>query len=235
MQIIIWTTLNASGWNLELEADKSWLNDRIDLINEYTLCSIDNQTDQDFLYFLEIREDTFEYVKDRIKVKKDICFIKKPPCYKKPIKWDRQPQDIKKYVKDEIFYDVRLNSDDMYHKDFVKKLKKVKIEKNTEVIIPQQGYYWYLQEDIVIQRKRKFPPFYALIYNTKNYLNGFRYVLPKGHPSLKLLNYKTIQSPSWCWIVHHINNKIIRGKKYPDPKKYKIVDKSVLKDFTWKD
>ena len=234
--VIIWTPLNTSGWNHELESNTDWLDKRISILNKYTIPSLSNQSDKDFLYFIEVREDTIDYIKPRLNIGEiNVKFISREKCNNwgtpEHTTWSRSIESIKQYVNTDIFFDVRLNSDDAYHYKFISTLKSIKLKKDTEVIIPRVGYYWYMKDNVVVKRKHKSPPFYALIYNTKKYLNGFKYFLPGGHLSVSTLKHISINNPMWCWLVHDSNQKVIRKGSYPDYNKFERVNNSVLKDF----
>ena len=236
MKVVIWSPLNTSGYNTDLEKDKKWLDRRCEILNQYVIPSLDMQTDKDFYWFLEVREDTADMIipqLDFMNVPVIVC--KRPVVHNwksgKGVAWERQEADIKKHIKDKTFYDVRLNSDDLYRKDFVKRLKSIGTKPDTQAIIPKYGYLWYLSHDVVVERDHGSPPFHAFIYNTKEYLKGFRYRTRNGHVGVKNLRHITMKDRMWCWIVHDVNQKIIRKGGYPKHTKYKMSSKDVLKDF----
>jgi hypothetical protein len=237
-KIIVWTALNTSGFNIEREKDINWLNKRIFLMNQYVIPCMENQTDQKFLWFIEIREDTFDFVKEHLKIKNNNFKL-----IKRPINIDetcmafiRQKENIKKYVDTEYFYDVRLNSDDLYKNNFIEILNNLKISKDIQAILPQYGYMWYLQNNKLCLRKQKSPPFTTLIYNTKEFLEGFFYYMPRGHEEIiRNLKCYLLENPLWCIIIHDTNNKIYRLGKYTSYKKFQEVELELLKDFIpWK-
>ncbi len=236
MDIIIWSPLNTSGYNIDLEKDKKWIDRRCEILNQFVIPSLEYQTDQDFMWFLEIREDTYDMIIPQLNLNKvPVKIITRPIVYNWKTgagdAWERQNEDIKKFVNKKTFYDIRLNSDDMYRKDFVEKIKKVKVKKDTQAIIPIKGYQWYLNKNIVVEKDLDSPPFYAFIYNTKDYLNGVRYKTRKGHVGVKRLRNVKMDERLWCWIVHDVNQKIIRKGGYPSYKKYKQTSNEVLNDF----
>ena len=243
MQVIIWTPLNTSGWNLELEENHAWLQRRAELLNNYVIPSLRMQIDKDYLWFLEIREDT-EFFVDWLDLSGvPVRVIYRPKLTReennKGVAWSRRIEDIKKYVTSDYFYDVRLNSDDLYHCKYVSLLKKTNISQDTQAVYSKQGYFWWVQKgdgtdsplNIVTEFKQQAPALYSLVYNTQKYLDGFVYVMPGGHDYL--LKMKSIYMPGrqWMRIVHDTNQKIIRVGQYPSHKKYKQVSLEVLNDF----
>lgn len=236
MKVVIWSPLNTSGFNTDLEKNKDWLNRRIEILNKYVIPSLNYQVDKDFLWFLEVREDTTDIIVPKLDfLDVPVVICERPVVHDwklgKGLAWERQTKDIKKHITDKVFYDVRLNSDDLYRKDFVRDLKKIKTKKGTQAIIPRNGYLWYVAPDVVVQRNHYSPPFHAFIYNTQKYLDGLRYKTRKGHVGVRKLNHVVMPDRYWCWLVHDVNQKIIRKGGYPSYNKYPIVEHEVLNDF----
>ena len=234
MDTVIWTPLNSSGWNEELETNVGWIDKRIELMNNLVIPSVSKQTDKNFVWFIEVREDTVDYISSRLKLQNSNgVIIKRPPGLGPKKAWVRQPEDIEKYVKTKNYYEIRLNSDDLLHNNYLNEIKNININ-NTEVIIPNKGYYWYKQENIVVELDHRSPPFYALIYNKKKFLDGFRYVLKGGHMGAIKLKHKIVDKRIWCWIIHDTNNKIIRkgvDNAYASYDNFTRVDNTILQNF----
>ncbi|MCF7910862.1 hypothetical protein K9L16_04275 [Candidatus Pacearchaeota archaeon] len=233
IKVLVWTPLNTSGFDHNLEIDKDWINTRINLMNKYVIPSMNNQTDKNFLWFIEIREDTIDLIAPKLKLNNNNFKIISRPINKDETckAFIRQKKDIDKYIGTRKFYDVRLNSDDMYINTFIETLKSVKIDKKTQAIIPRKGFMWYILDNIVVKRVQESPPFSTLIYNTEDFLDGFYYYMPTGHCEVKLLSHKIIKDPMWCVIVHDKNNKIYRLGKYTSHKKFIQASLETLKDF----
>jgi hypothetical protein len=111
------------------------------------------------------------------------------------------------------FIEVRLNSDDLYHRDFIKTLQTMLIKDTTQVILPRNGFYWHLKGNRLFKTTHVSPPFYAMIYDTAEWLAGYRHRLPGGHRAAKNLLNQDMPGRQWVWIVHDINNKIVRKGK----------------------
>ncbi len=244
MQVIIWTPLNTSGYNTELEQDPVWLKRRADLLNKYVIPSLRMQTDKDFLWFLEIREDTDSFVNQLDLSGVPVVVVYRPKLTReqhvKGVAWNRRVEDVKRFVTSDRFFDVRLNSDDLYHKDHVKLLRQSIAGKDIpQAVFGTAGYFWWLQKgdgtnasvNVVTEFAQKAPALYSLVYDTEQYLHGFSYNMPGGHDYLIKMPSVVIPGRQWVRIVHDVNQKIIRVGKYPSYKKYKQVSNEVLNDF----
>jgi len=232
MDIILWTPVNSSSWNLELESDKTWLDHRVELMNNYVIPSVRNQTEKNFKWFIEIREDTVDYLAPKLNIEgSNGIIIPRKKNMGRKYAWMRNSDDIKEHVSSKKFYDIRLNSDDMLRYDFMEKMRNVKVDKKLQAIIPKFGYFWYRGDDVVTLKNHSSPPFSALIYNTQKFIDGFRYEPKDGHMGIKSFNHTTIEERVWCWIIHEKNQKILRKGGYPPSSRYTSVNKSILKEF----
>ena len=231
MKTIIWTKLNTTSFKYELETDYRWLNERIKIMNEITIPSIRAQTDKNFLWVIEVREETFDHVKERLEVFEQMYLMKtKTKKLDDGSRATQKEEIVREYVDDDILYMVRLNSDDMYRKTFIEDLHSLDTAGAEAVIIPK-GYFWYMKEKVVVKLEKPSPPFYVLVYDKQKYLEGFRYSIPGGHRKVKNLKHIKMPGRQWVWVIHDINNKILRIGKYPSYKKYKKSDILVLKEF----
>ncbi len=234
MDFMIWTPLNSSGWNPKLEVDKKWMDSRIELMNNWTIPSIRNQSDKNYIWSIEVREDTIDYMTKNLNLKHvNAVITPRKPKIKRKDAWIRSPETINRLIKTDNYYEARLNSDDMLHHDYIKRIRSVKCNEDTEVIIPTKGYYYYVNEEIITEKSHSSPPFHALIYNKHAYLNGFRYTLKDGHMGAKLLKCIFLHDRLWCWLIHDSNQKKLRKGKnaYPDWSRYKRVSIDKLKEF----
>lgn len=216
MMIIIQTPLNTMGFSQERENDKKWLKNRIDIMMHFTIPSLINQSDQGFLHLIKCRGPV-DYIKecaDTYGELPDNIQLVTTDHYKK----------ILLGITDKRFYNVRLNSDDLYHRDFVKSLRECPVKENTQAVIAQNGYYYRMEEGFIEKKTFRSPPFYAIIYNTKEYKEGLRHRPKGGHCGVINLKHVLLPGRQWLYIVHPQCNKLLRGAEFP-----KIVKKNIIK------
>ena len=221
-KIIVWTPINTSGHFPQLENDPKWMARRCEIMNQYVIPSMRAQTCQDFEWWIEVRKDTVNYIEKRLNLTGVPAIILPRPIVKdhengKNTAWEREPDHVRERVSEASFIEVRLNSDDLYHQDFIKTLQTMMIKDTTQVILPRAGFYWHLKGNRLYKTTHSSPPFYALIYDTAEWLAGYRHRLPGGHRAAKNLVNQDMPGRQWVWIIHEVNNKIVRkGKRAYD-------------------
>jgi hypothetical protein len=238
-KIIVWTPINTSGHFPKLENDPKWLARRCEIMNQYVIPSMRAQTCNDFEWWIEVREDTVEFVIRRLNIAGLPAVILPRPIVTdhangKNVAWDRLPEHVRARVSDPEFIEVRLNSDDMYHQGFIGYLQSMDIKPDTQCILPRQGYYWYLKENQLCKTTHMSPPFYALIYNTEAWLKGYRHRMKGGHRAARKLRNQDMPGRQWVWIVHEVNNKIVRkgvNNAYKPPNTFRQASLDRLKGF----
>jgi len=221
-QIVIITPLNTMGFSYQREIDEEWLLARLDIMKRYTARSLSVQTDMNFDWHILVREETQNFIRQNFDCnivyhivtpeESDELINKVSDCY------------------DDLLL-TRLNSDDCYHKDFIKTVMEFDYTEEKEALIFQNGYMWYQDEDMIVERKFPSPPFYAFIYKTKEYREGKRYDVAGHNHIRKELNTHALREYLWLWLVHERCNKILRGSSYPDPEEFTKVNKMILQGF----
>jgi hypothetical protein len=220
-----------------MEDNKKWMTRRCEIMNRYTIPSMRAQNCEEYEWWIEVREDTIDYITPKLKLDGVPAVILPRRIVTDHSKgansaWERDPAHVADRIKDDKFIEVRLNSDDMYHKNFIQTLQNMDIKPDTAVILPRAGLYWHLAENKLYKTSHTSPPFYALIYNTDEWLGGFRHPLPGGHRAARKLPNQDMPGRQWVWIIHDINNKIIRkGKDAYQGHRGKPARLSRLKDF----
>jgi hypothetical protein len=236
-KIVVWTPLNTSGHFPKLEADPEWMTRRIELMNLYTIPSMRAQTCQDFDWWIEVREDTRDWVAPQLKLAGVPARILSRPIVTdhangKNVAWDRLEKHVEEWIKAPEFWEVRLNSDDLYRRTFIETLQRMEVHPETKCILPTGGYYWFLRERKLYKTKHTSPPFYGLIYETARWLAGHRHPLLGGHRAAQKLRHQDMIGRQWVWLVHDVNNKIKRkGAGAYDRCKGNPTDLSRLKEF----
>ena len=221
-KIYITTPLNTMGFSYAREVDQSWLLRRLEIMKKYTANSLEIQTNSNFDWHIIVRKETKSFIKQNFDCKIPYDIV------------TPEESDELIYKTADLYDDlllIRLNSDDCYHKDFIKTVLAFDYTEEKEALVFQMGYMWYQDEDIVVKRYFPSPPFYAFIYKAKEYAEGKRYDVA-GHNHVRIdLKTHALRENLWLWLVHENCNKILRGSSYPDPKEFTQVKKKVLKGF----
>jgi hypothetical protein len=237
-KIVVWTPINTSGHFPKLEADPKWMNRRAEIMNRYTIPSMRAQTSKDFDWWIEVREDTADHFAHMLDLEGVPARILRRPAVTdhkagKNAAWERLEKHVEEWIKEPEFWEVRLNSDDLYRRTFIETLQKMEVRPGTQCILPRVGYYWFLKEGRLYKTKHVSPPFYTLIYETARWLAGQRHPLPGGHRAARKLRNMDLVGRQWVWTVHEVNNKIVRkgAGAYDGHKLGKATDLSRLKEF----
>lgn len=177
---------------------KEWIDYRMDIFMKYTCKSLINQTNQNFTTVVTYDKSSESLILDAInkydKLPENIIFT-------------AQGQSIVNHlIKDyDFFYQVRLDSDDMYHPTFIQQLLDYNPKKETQVLINQGGYVYDSENDRLAKWYYESPPFYTLIYNVDEYLNDkLRYKF-EGHASAINLKYEVLENGNYTVILHGKN------------------------------
>lgn len=147
------------GKNQELVKTKEWIASRINIFQNSTLISLKNQINQDFSAIYVYADHTEEFIFEELgkypPLPKNIKFVKKSEYM------NELQREIVGY--DELFLS-RLDSDDMYIKNFTEILRNYNLQENTEALLNQYGYiYDSVNGQIADYYHRRFT-FYTFIY-----------------------------------------------------------------------
>lgn len=169
-----------------------WLKYRIKLFKKYTLISLVNQTNHDFLHWISFRpeEENNPQVKQLFKI---LCglgyncvftFNGQPYWDDKKDNSDLQErfkkdlERLKPSIKGEYVYFTVIDSDDCFRSDVIELIQKVKPQKKKAIVF-KQGYCLYSSKDSLYEwNPPDTPPFYTVIYPKDVFLNPenkFRY------------------------------------------------------------
>lgn len=192
----------------QLRFDTEWVEGRMDIFMNYTLKSLKAQTNQDFTAVYAIEDSTEDLVNDTLKkyepLPSNIMFVKKSDYL-----------DTLDKLSDgyHVLYLTRLDSDDMYCKDFIDILHKFPVKTNTQELICQDGYMY----DSVGNRLADFHhncfTFYTFIY--KKYkefqkydsfpLTPMQLLIDFSHFSTMNYNYESIPGRNFIYHIHGKN------------------------------
>lgn len=127
---------------------------------------------------------------------------------------------------------VRLDCDDMYHKNFIQKLHDYTPKKSAKALINQNGYIYDSIKKGIIKTYRKSPPFYTLIYKVDDYINGKRYNMPGGHTYAIKLSHEILAGRNYVIVIHSKNtSKNTSGSYRKSNHKNRITNKNKVKQI----
>ncbi|WML35815.1 glycosyltransferase [Clostridium sp. OS1-26] len=199
-KIIIVSRFNNVPSKSKIALTKKWIDTRMDIFMNYTLHSFKAQTNQDFTSYLLYNKTTEDLVQN------SISRYKKLPENVKFVSSNLYSVKLKEEIKDfEYVYLVRIDCDDMYHISYVQQLADFEPKSETKAIINQKGYLYDSVGKRLADYFSKSPPFYTLIYKSKEYINGLRYTLPGGHPGAIQLPHEIIDKRNFVYHVHSTN------------------------------
>ena len=194
--VIVWSKLKAE--TISENKREEWIKHRIKVFMNYTCESFKNQTNQDFYYFINYDEYAKPYVIDELK--------KYPRLPNNIVFTEHYYVDIEKltpFYKN--LYFVRIDSDDIYQKNFIQKLKDYKPKNETKAIVAINGYiYDIFTDELARWFYKSSSPFYTLIYDSFDFSNGYRHNI-HGDLSVFKLYYEILYGDNFVVIAHHKN------------------------------
>ncbi len=194
--IIIWSKIKANDFKSDEEAEK-WIKHRIKVFINYTAKSFKNQTNQNFYYFINYDEKARDYIFKELE--------NYPSLPSNIIFTDRYHEKIKEIIPNyKTLYFVRIDSDDMYEKNFIQKLTDYKNKEDTQALICQSGYIYDTSNNMLAKWFYKSPPFFTLVYHTADFFGGIRHDV-HGHSSVINLSHEIIEGDNFVVIVHGEN------------------------------
>lgn len=205
-KIIIQISLNTrskggeSTSRFDKELNKTWIENRLRIFRQYTLQSLKAQTNQDFLVLINCHDETLNIINEFLNG------FEKLPENIKIVGTTKFKEEVKNAITGfKYLYLVRLDSDDMYHKDFVNLISNYNNLIGTEALMNKNGYVYNHNTKELAKWEFFSPPFYTLIYDVDNYLKGQRYYLERGHCGIRLLKYEILPGENYMIIVHKDN------------------------------
>lgn len=179
---------------------EEWLTNRMDIFMKFTAKSLMKQTVQNF-YALYVYEDSTEAIIQSLLSKyaplpDNIMFIKKSQ-YNHFIDMLSTGYDM--------LYLTRLDSDDMYHEDFVNRLLNLKISNETQAIFCKDGYIYDSIKNKLAEYSHLSFTFYTFIYRL--YKEKVRYDSLPITPFDLLVNF-------FHFSVLDYNNVVLPGRNF---------------------
>lgn len=253
---IIQTQITGKQGTRSLDKQKEWLETRIKIFKNYTIKSLLNQSEQNYLHWISFRPEE----KDDPSVKDLEAFLKsfnynfvftffgfqyphpkfQTEEFKKtiPERLANSLLEVKQfYNKEKAVYLTVIDSDDLYHKDAFKEIQS-HIFRTKGALYFQTGYVYDLNsKKLADWNPKTCPPFFTILYSAEVFFDAKQHLIyrPGYLPHMKIpVVFKAIKlsDRKYMYGVHGLNDTTTwgheyRGKEYLDDKdKHKI-----LKDF----
>lgn len=208
---------------------KEWIDYRIDIFMKYTAFSLINQTNQDFKCVVRYSKKTENLIFDALsrypKLPENIVFTDDGD------KYIQETIDGYKYI-----YHIRIDSDNMFNKDYIENLHKFDYYEGLECILCQNGYIYDTGSDRLATMFHGSPSFYALVYTVDDFLVGFKHSTEPDHWGAASLVNEKIDTPSYLVVVHGQNMSndfdVILDYAYVKTSLVNVIEKDkVLQEF----
>jgi glycosyltransferase involved in cell wall biosynthesis len=148
---------------------EEWINKRIFIFMNFTLKSLINQSNQNYLAFIVYHDSSKQFIEKALKnypkLPFNIRFVSSSEYEKAVI------ETLNNY---KYFYELHLYSDDAYHKNYIEQLYHYRPALQTKVLICQNGYIYDSITDELAEYYLS-SSFNCLIYKVTDYLKGVRH------------------------------------------------------------
>ena len=198
-----------------------WFKYRIELFHKYTLKSLLNQTDKNFIIWLQFRKEE----KNNPLIKTIKISHKHIMTFGGITIWDDKKENeeegllnrlkdtlpkLKEIVGKEDVKLINVASDDMYSSEVVESINKEKFEEGT-ALTHRNGFVYSHDTDRLAEWKPETnPPFYCLMYKNKTFLDPqkhFNFIKPARSHEYFARVFKEKRMPDWryCVLTHSGN------------------------------
>ena len=196
---------NIKQWkqNIDERLTKDWIEYRVGVFMKYTLKCLKAQTNQDFIARIRYLDSTENIVKEVLdeydKMPDNIKFVKEK----------EYEEDIKKLIQGyDYLYMLKLDSDDMYHKNYIQQMYDYKINEKTEIILNPNGYLYDARRNYIVNVSFPASNYYTEVYKKEEYLSRKRYNKIYSFKDLfKFYNVETIEKRNFIRVIHSKNTE----------------------------
>lgn len=199
-KFIIITHFNNAKWN-DIRLTKEWIDHKMEIYMMYTFKSLKNQTNQDFDAFVlydPVSEDLiFDALSHYETLPENFHVLPANEAYK----------TVNKMVKpyDFICYN-KLDSDNLYHKNFIQYLHDYMPKDETTILVSPNGYTYNALTGDMAHYSSTYASFYTQLYTVTDYLNKIRHPIPVGGLEKSAhIAYEVIDYVSFIITVHDTN------------------------------
>lgn len=228
-----------------------WYEFRAGIFKEYTLKSLINQTDKDFLLWLQFRPQeidnkTTQNIRNSLNKSKIeyVMTFNGPIMMEDKATWhnknliERASKSLKELepIKEDYVIEVGLDSDDMVHKKFIELLKD-SVPKKHGAYYMKRGFVYSIDGKLADWINPESMSIYAITYPTKIFLDAEKHFEHQRgfntHEQIpKLFDAELLPDGMFCSTIHGTNISTVWGHPFMG-KEYFYDDEiqSILKDF----
>ncbi|MGL6173104.1 MAG: hypothetical protein ACRC1P_00635 [Cellulosilyticaceae bacterium] len=202
-KIVVCSRFNYSDFDLSKRfgidpLSEDWIRNRLKIFMNYTRKSLENQTNQNFIACLSTYEESMPFINELLK--------QYPPLPENIIFTPHKEVFINNYIKDgDLFYLVRIDSDDMYHENYIQKMYDYEAKPNTSCLVCKQGYVYNEQEDVLAYYANTSPSIYTQIFSVSDYLSVYQHYLELSHTIAHRFPYEPLMDRNFIIVVHGHN------------------------------
>lgn len=229
-----------------------WFRHRVGIFKKYTLNSLENQLDRDFLLWVQFRpEEKDNPITREITDALENSKIKYVITYHGIMMHDdrgvehnldliertqRATDEIKHLINKDYIYETTMGSDDMFHKGFIKTVKSKPFKENGALYM-RSGFVYHTNDIIASWYNPSSTGSHTVMYPREIYLNAIeKYKYQNGlttHEQIPdLFDAEQLPDGMYCAVVHGMNISTIWNHPYRgDPIYYEDEVKELKKCF----
>lgn len=194
--------------NAGVISNRDWLENRISIFMNFTLKCLQKQTLQDFTAVYAINDSSEDMINEILTqyppLPANIILIKK----------SEYSNLISSLCVDyDILYLTRLDSDDMYPKEFVKTLMEFPVKEETQELLCQEGFIYNSQTNQLAEYYHQMFTYYTFIYElykedvqfSSLALTPMDFLVNFPHGATMQYNYETIPGRQFLFHIHGNN------------------------------
>jgi hypothetical protein len=251
---LIYTPFTGLGLHNGFRGD-DWYKYRIEHWKNYTLRSLKNQTNKNFIYWISFRPEerenplTQEIVRELEKCEfksvltfEGLCFYDDKFDDKQPLlnRLRRTLPELKELIgNNKYVYMTILASDDMYHKDAVADIQKEEFRYQGSLNHAVGYVYSTKTKKLAVWQPpfpEKNPPFDTLMFPTEIFLDSIKHLNYSGpykdHWQVtKIFNWKRMKDFHYCVLVHEQN--ISTHWRVIEMRNWKAMARMLLTPYNW--
>lgn len=175
-----------------------WIEKRMRLFMRYTVASLRNQRNQQFMCYVYHTPKTKPLIQETLShyeaLPLNIQFVST---------LDLRLNEL--VSRGKILYQVTLDSDNMYGPYFISDLKVRKVRSSTRSIICQRGYIYHEATSTLAAIIHPAPSFYAAIYSKETYPVLYKKRLFEKHFEAIKYPYEILEGINYCICIHDWN------------------------------
>jgi hypothetical protein len=182
-----------------------WIKYRMDITMRYTVPSLANQTDKRFSAFLYYMDGTEPLIREALQPYGPL------PAHIQFIPISLRDEKVNEAIRgSQTAYVARIDSDNMFVKTYIERLRACKPNPATEVLVTRQGYLYDCATNRMATVTYKSPSFFTFIYRTEDYIAGNRYAVKTHNDAIKY-KYELIGGRNFVVTIHG-SNELLRFK-----------------------